>query len=160
MRLLFFDAFSGVSGDMTVGALMSLGVELERLRRELAVLPLGGYAIRASEKLVHGVRACKFDVDVEAKGHEHGHAHRAYADIRAMLAASSLAPRARDMALAIFARLAEAEARVHGVAADAVTFHEVGALDSIADIVGTAIGLAALDVEEVYVSALPLGSGT
>jgi uncharacterized protein (TIGR00299 family) protein len=172
MRLLFFDAFSGVSGDMTVGALLALGVDLERLRSELANLPLSGYAVRASEKLVHGIKACKFDVDVatesdahgpahtHAHDHGHAHAHRAYADIRAMIGASPLAQRTRETALAIFARLAEAEARVHGVAVDAVTFHEVGAIDSIADIVGTAICLTALDIDAVYVSALPLGSGT
>jgi uncharacterized protein (TIGR00299 family) protein len=172
MRLLFFDAFSGVSGDMTVGALLALGVDLERLRSELATLPLSGYAVRASEKMVHGIKACKFDVDVategEARGHTHAHAHdtghahahRAYADIRAMIGASPLPQRTRETAQAIFARLAEAEARVHGVAVDAVTFHEVGAVDSIADIVGTAICLTALDVDTVYVSALPLGSGT
>ena len=159
-RVLYFDAFSGVSGDMTVGAFLSLGVELERLRSELSVLPLGGYALRAGEKLVHGIRACKFDVDVAAHEHGHSHTHRAYADIRAMLTGSALQPRVRETALAIFARLAVAEGRVHGVSADAVTFHEVGALDSIVDIVGTAIGLAALDVESVYVSSLPLGSGT
>jgi hypothetical protein len=169
MRALYFDAFSGVSGDMTVGALLALGLDLERLRAELAVLPVTGYALRAGEKLVHGIRACKFDVDIDASardahghepGHPHPHAHRAYADIRAMLAASALQPRAKDTALAIFARLAEAEGRVHRVPVDAVTFHEVGAVDSIVDIVGTAIGLAALDVDAVYVSALPLGSGT
>jgi uncharacterized protein (TIGR00299 family) protein len=172
MRLLFFDAFSGVSGDMTVGALLALGVDLERLRSELATLPLSGYAVRASEKMVHGIKAGKFDVDVasegEARGHTHAHAHdtghahahRAYADIRAMIGASPLPQRTRETAQAIFARLAEAEARVHGVAVDAVTFHEVGAVDSIADIVGTAICLTALDVDTVYVSALPLGSGT
>ncbi len=160
MRLLFFDAFAGVSGDMTVGALLALGVELEQLRGELAALPVQGYALRATEKLVHGIRACKFDVDVEAHEPGHGPSHRAYADIRTMLMASRLRPRVQETALAIFARLAEAEGRVHGVAADAVTFHEVGAVDSIVDIVGTAIGLAALEIDAVYVSALPLGSGT
>src|SRR5215470_7266616 len=160
MRLLFFDTFAGISGDMTVGALLALGVELERIRTELAVLPLTGYALRAGDKVVHGIRACKFDVDVDPDPHGHAHAHRAYADIRAMLAGSALAPRVRDLAAAIFARLAEAEGRVHGVAPEAVTFHEVGAVDSIVDVVGTAIGLAALEVDEVYVSALPLGSGT
>ncbi len=161
MRILLFDAFSGVSGDMTVGALLALGVEIGMLRAELAALPVHGYAVRASDVLVHGIRACKFDVDVDDHEHDdHGHAHRSYADIRAMLVGSDLRPRVRETALAIFARLAEAEGRVHGVPADAVTFHEVGAVDSIIDIVGTAIGLAALEVDAVYVSALPLGSGT
>jgi uncharacterized protein (TIGR00299 family) protein len=164
-RIAYFDAFAGVSGDMTVGALLALGVELERLRAEFAVLPIGGYALRTSDVLVHGIRARKFDVDVDAAdrpahGHAHGHAHRAYADIRAMIGGSTLAPRVRDIALAIFARLAEAESRVHGVPAEAITFHEVGAVDSIVDIVGTAIGMTALDIDRVHVSALPLGSGT
>lgn len=170
MRALYFDAFAGVSGDMTVGALLALGLDLEQLRAQLAALPLHGYALRAERRLVNAITAVKFDVDVDAgprhghrhgqePGHEHGHSHRSFADIRAMIAASGLAPRVRDTALAIFTRLAEAEGRVHGVAAEAVTFHEVGAVDSIVDIVGTAVGLAALGVERVYVSPLPLGSG-
>ena len=162
MRVLFFDAFAGVSGDMTVGALLALGVDLERVRSELSTLPVHGYAVRVSDLHVHGIRACKFDVDVDDHGHAagQGHGHRRYAEIRDMLSASALAPRVKETATSIFARLAEAEGRVHGVPADAVTFHEVGAVDSIVDIVGTAIGLAALAVDAVYVSALPLGSGT
>ena len=160
MRVLFFDAFSGISGDMTVGALLALGVELDRLRSELARLPLHGYALRASQQRVHGIQACKFDVDLDEHPHDHAHAHRTYADIRAMIDGSALAPGVRGTALQIFARLAEAEGRVHGVPLDAVTFHEVGAVDSIVDIVGAAIGLAALEIDAVYVSALPLGSGT
>src|SRR5262249_53427154 len=96
-RVLFFDAFSGISGDMTVGSLLALGLDLERLRGELAALPVRGYALRTTDKLVHGIRARKFDVDVDASPdatHEHGHAsahahhhaHRAYADIRRILA--------------------------------------------------------------------------
>lgn len=175
MRALYFDAFAGVSGDMTVGALLDLGLDLERLRAELAALPLHGYALRAAPRLVHGIRAVKFDVEIAADAHAphggqaHGHAapahahephaHRAWAEIRTLLADSGLTATVKERALAIFARLAEAEGRVHGVPVDAVTFHEVGAIDSIVDIVGTAIGLVALDIGEVYVSPLPLGSG-
>jgi uncharacterized protein (TIGR00299 family) protein len=163
-RVLFLDTFAGISGDMTVGSLVALGVDIGRVRSELAVLPLAGYAVRASDKVVHGIRACKFDVDVDTPPQDHAgghpHSHRAFAEIRAMLAGSALAPRVRDTALAIFNRLAEAESRVHGVAVDAVTFHEVGAVDSIVDIVGASIGLAALEIDGVFVSALPLGSGT
>ncbi|MGH7786428.1 MAG: nickel pincer cofactor biosynthesis protein LarC [Candidatus Binatia bacterium] len=177
MRVLYIDAFSGISGDMTVGALLGLGqplgMDLERLRRELAVLPVHGYTLRAAERRVHGITAVKFDVDLDAEHrhdaghaehHHHGVAHHhhgaSYGEIRTMLEGSRLEARAKALALAIFARLAAAEGAVHGVAADAVTFHEVGAVDSIVDIVGTAIGLAALDIGDVYVSALPLGSGT
>lgn len=168
MRALYFDAFAGVSGDMTVGALLGLGLELEDLRAQLAALPLHGYALRAERRLVNAITAVKFDVDVDGAhghgrehghAHEPGHAHRSFAEIRAMIAGSGLAARVRETALAIFGRLAEAEAHVHGVPVEAVTFHEVGAVDSIVDIVGTAIGLAALDVDRVYASPLPLGSG-
>jgi uncharacterized protein (TIGR00299 family) protein len=159
MRLLFFDAFAGISGDMTVGALLALGTDLERVRAELASIPIHGYALRSSERMVNGIRACKFDVDVDATP-AHAHPHRRYADLRSLLRASGLTPRVKETAQAIFARLAEAEGRVHGLPPDDVTFHEVGAVDSIVDIVGTAIGLAALAVDAVYVSSLPLGSGT
>ena len=195
MRALYFDAFAGISGDMMVGALLGLGLDLEHLRAELARLPVHGYALRAETRLVHGITAMKFDVDVEGAGdqghphdgahdhadvhghaHDHGHhhhhhpppapsgpashSHRAWADIRALIAGSGLAAPVRERALAIFARLAVAEGKVHGMAPEAVTFHEVGAIDSIVDIVGTAIGLEALGVERAYASALPLGSGT
>ena len=171
MRVLYVDAFAGISGDMTVGALLALGLDFERLRGELAALALDGYALRAAPRMVNGITATEFDVDLgddhhhgrvhvhdHSTGH-HDHGHRAFADIRAMIAGSRLAPRVKETALAIFTRLAEAESTVHGMPLERVTFHEVGAIDSIVDIVGTAIGLVALDVERVYVSTLPLGSG-
>jgi uncharacterized protein (TIGR00299 family) protein len=157
MRILYFDAFSGVSGDMTVGALIGLGAPLGCIEAELATLALGGYRLRAEERVVRSIAAWKFDVEVE---HEHGgHMHRSFADIRRMLGAGGLRPEVQERALAIFTRLAEAEGRVHGVPTDDVTFHEVGAVDSIVDIVATSIGLVELGVESVHVSALPLGSG-
>ncbi len=167
MRVLYFDAFSGVSGDMTVGALLALGADLGHLEAALRALPVHGYRLRVSERQVNGIRACKFDVDLEAEhthadpheAHDH-HTHRRYRDIRAMIESSPLNARARELALAIFTRLAEAEGRVHAVATEDVAFHEVGAVDSIVDIFGTAIALAELGVERVYASALPLGSGT
>jgi len=177
MRVLYVDAFAGISGDMTVGALLALGLPLEHLRAELARLPLRGYGLRATATQVHGITATRFDVDLDAppapvhdQAHVHGHApdhapaagahaHRAYRDIRAMLEGSELAAGAKQRALAIFARLAAAEAAVHGMAVEAVTFHEVGAVDSIVDIAGAAIGLDWLGVERVFTSALPLGSG-
>jgi uncharacterized protein (TIGR00299 family) protein len=155
MKVLYVDAFAGISGDMTVGALLALGLPLEQLKQELAHLPLADYTIAVAPRRVHGIGAIKFDVHVTA----HGHAHRAFRDIREMLERSSLQPAVKRSALGIFTKLAEAEGRVHGVEPDAVEFHEVGAVDSIVDIVSTAIGVAWLGVESVYVSVLPLGSG-
>jgi pyridinium-3,5-bisthiocarboxylic acid mononucleotide nickel chelatase len=173
MRALYFDAFSGVSGDMTVGALLALGVPLSLLEEGLRGLPLGAVRLRSTVREVSGIRACKFDVDVGANvdagqgggPHEHepyggGHEHRSFREIRSMIEESRLAPEVRRRAVEIFRRLAVAEGKVHGVAEDDVTFHEVGAVDSIVDIVGTAIGFVELGVERVYVSTLPLGSGT
>ncbi|HXQ22510.1 MAG TPA: nickel pincer cofactor biosynthesis protein LarC [Candidatus Acidoferrales bacterium] len=155
MRVLYVDAFAGISGDMAVGALLALGLPLARLQQELAQLPLAGYTITAEPRQVHGIGAIKFDVRVAA----HGHAHRAFRDIRTMLETSALQPEVIGRAVRIFTILAEAEGRVHGVASDDVEFHEVGAVDSIVDVVGTAIGVTWLGVESLYVSVLPLGSG-
>jgi pyridinium-3,5-bisthiocarboxylic acid mononucleotide nickel chelatase len=156
MNIIYFDCYAGISGDMTVGALLDLGVPLEHLRSELAKLdlPEDSYALSASRTERKHVAALKFDVAV----HDH-HSHRHYAGIDALIAVSGLADPVKQRARAIFRRLAEAEALVHGVAIEAVHFHEVGALDSIVDIVATAICLEYLAVEAVYAAALPLGGG-
>lgn len=155
MKVLYFDAFAGISGDMTVGALLALGLPLERLKSELAQFPLSGYSIAATPARVHGISATRFEVEVSPSGHP----NRAFRDIRQMLERSGLQPAVKRGAQAIFTKLAEAEGRVHGVEPDAVEFHEIGAIDSIVDIVGTAIGMTWLGSERVYVSRLPLGSG-
>jgi pyridinium-3,5-bisthiocarboxylic acid mononucleotide nickel chelatase len=156
MKTIYFDCYAGISGDMTVGALLDLGVPLEHLQAELAKLPLppNSYGLSASRTERRHVGALKFDVTV----HDH-HTHRRYGGIDAMIAGSSLSGPVKERARSIFRRLAEAEARVHGVPIEEVHFHEVGAVDSIVDIVGTAICLDHLGVEEVYAAALPLGGG-
>jgi hypothetical protein len=156
MNILYFDCYAGISGDMTVGALLDIGVPLEHLRAELAKLglPTGSYEISTMKTERRHVAALKFDVAV----HDH-HTHRHYADIDAMIAVSSLPDPVKERSMAIFRRLAEAEAKVHGVAVEEVHFHEVGAVDSIVDIVGTAVCLDYLHVDQIHVSALPLGGG-
>lgn len=152
---------------MTVGALLALGVPLELLREQLRRLPLDGYSLQAAPRTVNGIVATKFDVllDESRHSHSHGnhedghHAHRNYRDIRDMLAGAPLDPAVLATAQDIFASLARAEGKVHGMPQEDVTFHEVGAVDSIVDIVATAIGLHALGIERLYVSPLPLGSG-
>jgi uncharacterized protein (TIGR00299 family) protein len=156
MNVLYLDCYAGISGDMTVGALLDLGVPLVHLEAELAKLglPAGSYALSASRTERRHIPALKFDVAV----HDH-HTHRHYAGIDAMIAESSLADSVKERARIIFRRLAEAEAKVHGVPIEQVHFHEVGAIDSIVDIVGTAICLDYLKVEQVWAAALPLGGG-
>src|SRR5262245_13099259 len=106
MRVLYFDAFAGVGGDMTVGALLALGVDLEHLRAGRATLPIGGYALHASRRLVNAVTAVKFDVTLEGHGNAPAHSHRSFAEIRAMIDGSALTSPVKATALAIFSRLA------------------------------------------------------
>lgn len=156
MIILYLDCQAGISGDMTVGALLDLGVPLEHLQSELAKLALPAesftLSIRRTER--QHLAALQFDVAVHDQ-----HTHRHYAVIDALIADSTLADPVKEKARRIFRRLAEAEARVHGVLLEEVHFHEVGALDSIIDIVGTAICLDYLGVEAIHASALPLGNG-
>lgn len=154
MKIAYFDAFSGLSGDMTVGALLQLGVPLAELQKELAKLPLAGYELTQSVRHVSGIRAVKFQVEVREPLVE-----RSFRALAQMLRESPLLPPVKDMSLRIFTVLAEAEGRVHGVAPGAVHFHEVGAVDSIVDIVGTAFGVHTLGIEALYASALPMGQG-
>jgi hypothetical protein len=155
MRILYLDCFSGISGDMALGALLDLGLELEQLRGELARLPISGWQLdaeRTTRGWLAGTRA-----RVLAPEQDH---HRHLSDIRDILArAEGLAPAVARRSLAVFTRLAEAEGAVHGISAEQVHFHEVGALDAVVDIVGVVAGLHLLEVEQVFASALPLGTG-
>ena len=154
--LLWLDCFSGIRGDMLLGALVDAGLDLDALRAGLASLPLAGYTLEAARVTDHGISGTRLNVRLDD---EAPHAHRRLADITALLDAAELPQRAYERALAVFQRLAEAEATIHGTTPDEVTFHEVGAVDSIVDIVGAALGLELLDVEQVYCSELPLTSG-
>lgn len=156
-RAVYFDCFSGASGDMLVGSLIHAGVPLEGLRAALGALPLGGYEIEATEVVRSGIVGIRFEVHVDMQGQPQRH----LADIEALIrgAGDALSARARERALAVFRRLARAEGKVHGAPPDEVHFHEVGAVDSIVDIVGFAAALDMADVSEVYASPLPLGRG-
>ena len=154
MKIAYFDAFSGISGDMVIGALLDLGLSLDLLKAECSKLPLAGYTLHQSERVHSGIRAIKFDVGVSAQQHE-----RSFRSIADMLEASPLSGAVKTTALKIFTRLAEAEAHVHNTSVADVHFHEVGAVDSILDIVGAAIGFEALGIQAMYTSPLPMGSG-
>jgi uncharacterized protein (TIGR00299 family) protein len=154
--LAYLDCFSGISGDMLLGALLDAGLDLDALRAGLATLPLSGYTLSAERITDHGLSGVRCVVTVETPD-PHGHRH--LREIRAIVAAGWLPERAREWALAIFTRLAEAEGAIHGVSPEEVGFHEVGAVDSIVDIVGVALGFELLGIEEVYCSELPLTSG-
>jgi hypothetical protein len=162
MSWLVFDCASGVSGDMTLGALVDLGVPLEHLRESLVTLPLEGWALRQERVLRHTIAATQVHVDIDAQ-HPSSRHHRHLHDIVEILTAGRLSERTLGWALEVFRRLALAEAAVHGVPVGQVHFHEVGAVDAIVDIAGACVGIDWLcrerGVRGVRVSQLRVGRG-
>ncbi|MBV8844946.1 MAG: nickel pincer cofactor biosynthesis protein LarC [Bryobacterales bacterium] len=155
MKICYFDAFSGISGDMTVGALADAGAPAAALLDALNSLNTGArYEIEKTSR--RGIAASKFRVHLG----DSSRAHRHLSHIVRLIDQSGITPRAKTNASAVFTKLAEAEAQVHGVSIERVHFHEVGAADSIADIVGACIALDLLGIEEVHVSPINTGSGT
>lgn len=165
MRILQFDSVGGASGDMILGALINLGVDRDRLQTQLESLPLDPFTIEVAAASDHGLQGTRVTVHVGAHEHpdhhEHGghHGHRTLVDIRRIVQESGLSDGVKRSSMAVFQRLAEAEARVHGTSPDDVHFHEVGAVDSIVDIVGGCLALECLGVDEIMVKPLPLGAG-
>ena len=171
MRTLYFDCFSGIAGDMTIGALLDLGFDLEYLKTELRKLAVEGYEVQASRVVRANISAMKFDVRMEHDDHHHHHDHDHHhdhsghhhhhkaSDILKMIADSGLNANVKRIATAIFTKLAISEGKVHHVAPENVEFHEVGAVDSIVDTVGSAIGFDALGIERYLCSAINVGAG-
>ncbi|MEA4992099.1 Pyridinium-3,5-bisthiocarboxylic acid mononucleotide nickel insertion protein [bioreactor metagenome] len=178
MKILYYDCFAGISGDMNLAALIDLGVSPDYLKAELAKLAIDDeFALQCQPEKCNGIQGMQ--VHVRLSGHQHGHSHghehphghehnpaqgshlphRNLADITAIITQSTLADPVKQTSLNIFRRIAEAEAKVHGKALEDVHFHEVGATDSIVDIVGAAICFHALDVDAVWSSPLELGGG-
>jgi uncharacterized protein (TIGR00299 family) protein len=154
MRVLHFDCFSGISGDMTLAALIDAGVDADAIRRGIDSLGLP-VKLSFSKKRRCGLAGTHVEIIAEDQKD-----HRHLPEIEGYIARSALTQRAKEYAVRIFRKLGEAEAAVHGIAVEKVHFHEVGALDSIADIVGTAVGLDALNVERFTSRSVPPGSGT
>lgn len=156
MTTAYFDCFAGAGGDMIVASLLDAGCPLEPLQENLARLAAAGeFSVAAEPAHRQGLAATRFCVTLTG----HDHAHRHLSDILDMIAAADLPARAAERAGAIFTNLARAEAQVHGCGIEQVHFHEVGALDSIADIVGAALALELLNVDRVECSPLPTGHG-
>ena len=177
MKTLYLDIFSGISGDMFLGAMIDIGVDAAVLEAELAKLSLGGYQLHVGRKTKSNIEGVKFDVHLlPVKGgehsHEHGHSHshshddngghsheRNFADIQSLINASALSAWVKEKSIAVFRRVAVAEGKVHGMPPDEVHFHEVGAVDSIVDIVGGCIALELLDKPRVLAAPVTEGTG-
>jgi hypothetical protein len=154
MKIAFFDCFSGISGDMVLGALVDAGCNLAQVEAELSRLPVYGWKISAEKVIQGGLAATR--VHVECSEHHH---HRSLSTILQLIEEAGLPPRVADRASKIFRHLGQAEARVHNVPVQKVHFHEVGAVDAIVDIVGASVGFELIGVDEFACSALNVGSG-
>jgi uncharacterized protein (TIGR00299 family) protein len=170
MKILYYDCFAGISGDMNLGALIDLGVESEYLTDELRKLKLDGYELRITEQQRKGITGTRVEVIIgeesPPRGHEHEHSHepehhvhRNLHDIENIVNGSSLSEKVKAMSLKIFRLIAEAEAKIHGKSVDEVHFHEVGAIDSIVDIVGAAICIDRLSPDRIISSPVEMGGG-
>lgn len=179
MKLLYWDTFAGISGDMALGSLIALGADPGIIVNQLHSIGLTEFVLDVHQRQVHGINATDINVVIPAQisehdNHEHDHEHihpavheknhnhkpnRRLPDIQKMIRSGDLSERSRRNALQVFNVLAEAEAHVHGTTIDEVHFHEVGAVDSLVDIVGTCIALDQLDIESIMVSTLPWSHG-
>lgn len=166
MKVLYYDCFSGISGDMNLGAMIDIGVDEEYLISEISKLNLNKeYEIRIKKDVKMGITGTKVDVVLKHVHHDHHHEdhhhheHRNLKDIKNIIQSSSLNDRVKKMSMDMFMRVAEAEAKVHGSSIYEVHFHEVGAIDSIIDIVGTAICLDYLNVDKIMASSVEVGGG-
>ncbi len=155
-RILYYDCFAGISGDMNLGALVDLGVDAGHLESELGKLDIKGFRLEVKSEMRKGISGTKVTVVVNNPENEK---HRHLSHIEALINNSSLSERIKQKSLAIFDLVAQAEAKVHNISKEQVHFHEVGALDSIADIVGAAICQEYLEVDEIQASPVQLGGG-
>ena len=177
MKAIYYDCFAGISGDMNLGAMVDLGADKDALVAELRKLKLDGWKLEFSRDSRAGIFGTKAEVvldaahrhehahehhhrDAHADAHAHSHEHRAYSDIVKIVEESEISERAKELSLAIFEKIAAAEAKIHGTNVADVKFHEVGALDSIIDIVGAAVCADLLGAEKFACSAVELGGGT
>ena len=170
MRILYYDCFSGICGDMNLGAMIDLGISAEYLKGELSKLNLKGWELVIEKDQRHGIFGTKVTVEVSSRTslkhgifgfsgkHKH-HAHRNLNDIIKIIGDSGLSAKDKILSIEIFKKVAKAEAKVHNTTIEEIHFHEVGAIDSIIDIVGAAICFNALDIDAVHVSPVELGGG-
>jgi uncharacterized protein (TIGR00299 family) protein len=171
MKIAYFDCFSGASGDMILGALLDVGLSVEFLQAELGRLQLPPFHLEARKVKKRGLGGTQIIITLEDERHphhhhhqhhhhQHHHEHRHLGDITRIIRTSTLAPEIQQTSIAIFTRLAQAEAKIHCTSIEKIHFHEVGAMDAIIDVVGAAIGFHALGLEKIYCSPLHVGTGT
>lgn len=157
MKTLYLDCFSGIAGDMAVAALVDAGADPQIIEEELSKLPLDPYTLKWSRVVKKGIASLKLDVELDPDHPPKKHRH--YTTIVKMIEESGLSNSIKRMALNIFQRIGEAEAKIHNIPLEKVHFHEVGAVDSIVDVIGVAIAIDNLGIEQIISSSVPVGSG-
>ena len=155
MKIAYFDCFCGISGDMVLGALLDIGVKLDYIKGELKKLNLNNYEIKAYKTRKSNITGTKVDVLLN----QDDKVHRNLKDIEEIINSSSLGDKIKDKGLQIFRRMAEAEAKIHNINVDKVHFHEIGAIDSIVDVIGSLVGIHSLDLDKICSSPLNVGRG-
>lgn len=167
MKIAYFDCFSGISGDMTLGAFVDAGLDINFLKDQLALLQLDGYEVTAEKVKRAGITGTKVHVSIFSKDshipekcYSHSHSsHRTFSDIQRIIERSKLNHDIKNNGIKIFHRLAAVEAKVHNTSIEEIHFHEVGAIDSIIDIVGSVIAVKHLGIQKIYFSPVPTGHG-
>ncbi len=159
MKSLYFDCFSGVSGDMILGALVDSGVDLETIKSELEKLNLLGYSLKAYKTKRGQISGTKVDVELAETQNDPHHHGRHLSSIKKIIEESNLSKEVKKRSLNVFQKIGVAEAEIHNIPLEKVHFHEVGALDSIVDIVGSVAGIVSLKADKIYASAINTGEG-
>ncbi|WP_018924878.1 LarC family nickel insertion protein [Salsuginibacillus kocurii] len=163
MNLLYLDCVSGIAGDMTLAALIDAGANSTYIQEELKKLPIDSFEMKIDRTIKCGVSSAQlnlsFDKGNEASDEKNHHHHRHAADILKMIETSALPPRVRERSMNVFERIAEAEGKIHGISPHQVHFHEVGAMDSIIDIIGVCLALENLEIDSIHSSPVPTGYG-
>ena len=157
-RVIYFDCFSGISGDMILGSLVDLGVDVKLIRKELKKINLKGYKLTSHQVKRNGITGTKVNVVIDPSIQKRNQA-RSFTDIKKLIVKSSLSENVKTDSIEIFRRIGTVEAKIHGTSLDKIHFHEIGAIDSIVDIVGGAICMSLLNIDIVFSSALNTGEG-
>ena len=159
LRTAYFDCYSGISGDMILGALVDLGVDIKNIRKALKGIDLKGYKLQAKKIQRNGLACTQIRVTIEKCNHQHSHPHRSFTNIKKLIERSGLSLKVKKNSIEIFKRIAKVEAQIHNTTIEKIHFHEVGGIDSIVDIVGGVWAIESLRLDKIYSSGLNIGEG-
>jgi pyridinium-3,5-bisthiocarboxylic acid mononucleotide nickel chelatase len=159
LRTAYFDCYSGISGDMLLGALVDMGVDIKDIRKALKRIDLKGYKLQAKKIQRNGLACTQITVAIEKPTHKNSHPHRSFTNIKKLIEQSGLSSKVKINSIEIFKRIAKVEALIHNTNIEKIHFHEVGGIDSIVDIVGGVWAIESLKLDKIYSSALNVGEG-